>query len=65
MAERFLPKHEAWGRYAIWKAHIEPEAVLAVLFRPDDGLFDLAAGSAREMVINPIFFDDVITVLNG
>lgn len=65
MAERFLPKHDNWGRFTIWKARVVPEAILAVLFRPDDSLFDLPIGSAREVVVNPSFFGRAITVVEA
>ena len=60
MAERFLPKHDLWGRYEIWKALVKPEAILAVLFRPDDGLFVAPIGAPREVVVNPHVLGEVV-----
>jgi hypothetical protein len=63
MAERFVRADDRWGRYELWSAAVPTEAILAALFRPDDGVFESPIGFAREIIVDPSRLSEPVPII--
>ncbi len=65
MARGFVPRHDRFGRYQIWRADVPKSAILAALYRPGDAPFDLPPGEYREVVVNSAGLPDTLAVVSS